>query len=291
MEEFSPIRIGITGSIGMGKSTITKQLLKLGFPVFDADKAVHHLYSENGDAVEPIRSVFPSAIVDNTVSRPDLMKIIMSDPNALQQVEKIVHPLVIAQRRSFYDKAIARKSLFVIYDIPLLYEKFDQYKDEVDYVIVVSCDEHTQRNRVMNRPGMTMEKFQNILSRQVSDEYKRSHADYVIYTNYAGYSEGRHQLAHVIQDIVLNKEAERFKLWKETHTYKYTRPSIHLFNTRDSIQFDAVVFDLDETLSQMRPTIRFANEQLLDVVRKKMPVTYQKYGPNFIDLLKVEMAR
>lgn len=153
--QFSTLQIGLTGSIGMGKSSVSKQLMKLGFPVFDADKEVHTLYASGGLAVEPIRDLFPDAIAeDNSVNRSKLMEIIMNNSSCLQDIERIVHPLVIKGRQSFYKKCNAEGQFLVVYDIPLLFENRANY--EVDYIIVVTADAETQRTRVLSRPGERM---------------------------------------------------------------------------------------------------------------------------------------
>lgn len=256
----SPIQVALTGSIGMGKSTVTKQLRKLGFPVFDADEAVHQLYSSGGEAVEPLQQLFPSAIVDNAVDRKSLMEVIMKDHTAIKQIEAIVHPLVIAKRQDFFETARQRGSFIVAYDIPLLFENRKQYV--VDYVIVVSADPETQRQRVLKRPGMTEDKFLSILARQVPDEEKRKAADFVILTNYPGFSEGRSQLAATLNAIIA-REPEKWQAWQHHHAHRDS------FASRSG--FDAMVFDLDDTLVPANPPIRAALTKLTEFSEQYMP--------------------
>eukprot|EP01031_Cornospumella_fuschlensis_P042816 gene42816-52318_t len=172
-----PITIGLTGSIGMGKSTIAKQFIRLGVPVFDADLAVHELYSKGGEAVEPLTSLFPDiTTVDGAIDRAKLSKVVLSDPSSLKLIESIVHPLVSQKRDVFLENARTAQQLMVVYDIPLLFENRHLYT--LDYVVVVSASAETQKKRVLERPNMTEEKLAVILSKQVADEQKRALADY-----------------------------------------------------------------------------------------------------------------
>lgn len=168
--------LGLTGSIGMGKTTTADMFRDAGVAVWDADATVHRLYSRNGAAVEAIRAVFPKAIVDDAVSRAELRVIIQSDLAALGTLESIVHPLVAADRERFRTE---QKGL-IVFDIPLLFET--SANDWLDAVLVVSVDEETQRERVFSRDGMTEDLFNDILSRQISDKEKRERADFVIET-------------------------------------------------------------------------------------------------------------
>jgi dephospho-CoA kinase len=306
-DDYKLIRIGVTGSIGMGKSTVTNQFRRLGFPVFDADEIVHRLYSENGDAVEPLRAAFPTAINadNNSVNRNELMKLVMSNVSVLHEIEKIVHPLVRQKRAEFTSEAKSNHYLIVVYDIPLFFEKHDEHGKEVDYVIVVSCDENTQRERVLKRPNMTTEKYHAILAKQLSDDYKRSHADYVIYTNYPGYVEGKAQLATVLEDILDRKEKDAFLQWR---SYRAGVPSVTsslpssvslscsqsnsgTITTIDGL-YDAVIFDLDETLCATLKPIEEGWKNLFSVMKAKMPHTLAKFGQNqeeLMNYIKTEM--
>eukprot|EP01033_Poteriospumella_lacustris_P008208 gene8208-5912_t len=276
-----PIKIGLTGSIGMGKSTITKQLRRLGFPVFDADEAVHQLYAQGGKAVEPLRRLFPDAIVDDSVNRKALMEVIMARPEAIKDIEHVVHPLVIDERQHFTENANRRGDFMIFYDIPLLFENRALYS--VDYTVVVSADAATQRQRVLSRPGMTEEKFLSILHKQVPDEEKRRQADFVIETGYSGYSEGRAQVARVLHQII-DKEKGRWLAWQAHQRELYPQGSYRPTTSerrseskenRANIRrhIDAIVFDLDDTLVPTQPPIMAALQALQEYTVEHMPQT------------------
>lgn len=170
-------RLGLTGSIGMGKSTTAKIFAAEGCAVWDADAAVHRLYSVGGLAVTPMAAVFPKAVIDGAVSRDVLKEIIGADPMALAKIEQIVHPLVAADRAQF---AEASTSDILVFDIPLLFEKGSE--DMMDAVVVVTVDEATQRARVLERGTMTEAQFETIKAKQMPDVEKRARADYVVTT-------------------------------------------------------------------------------------------------------------
>lgn len=169
--------LGLTGSIGMGKSTTAAMFADEGIPVWDADAAVHRLYAKNGAAVSQIGHIFPDAIVDGAVSREKLKEIISDDPSALTKIEKIVHPLVAAERQTFIDE---NDVPLVVLDIPLLFET--RAEDWLTSVLVVTAPQDVQKNRILSRPGMTEAQFDMIISRQMPDTEKRTRADHVIET-------------------------------------------------------------------------------------------------------------
>ena len=167
--------LGLTGSIGMGKSTTAQMFRDLGVPVWDADAAVHRLYGAGGAAVGPVGALCPDAVVTGAVDRGVLKTWLAADPSRLAQLEAVVHPLVAADRAAFIAQADAP---LVVLDIPLLFETGAQ----VDTVLVVSAPPDVQRARVLARGGMTDAQLDLILSRQMPDADKRARADYVIET-------------------------------------------------------------------------------------------------------------
>ncbi len=169
--------LGLTGSIGMGKSTTAQMFHDEGIPVWDADAAVHALYAKGGAAVDVIRKVLPDAIVDDTVSRDVLNDMIAADPGVIGKLEKIVHPLVADHRQQFLD---IQQGPLVVLDIPLLFEtNADKW---LSSVLVVTAPADVQKSRVLARPGLTEEQFNTILARQTPDAEKRARADHIIET-------------------------------------------------------------------------------------------------------------
>jgi len=176
----TPLLIGLTGSVGMGKSETAKMFARLGLPVYDADAAVRKLYAEGGAAVGAIGKAFPGAVKNGAVDRQALSQIIAQEKTALQRLEEIVHPLARGLRRAFLEKASADGAPMAVLDIPLLFETGSE--KDMDVVVVVSAPEDVQRARVFERPGMTEEKFAAISARQIPDSEKRAKADFVIDT-------------------------------------------------------------------------------------------------------------
>jgi len=172
------IVLGLTGSIGMGKSTTAKMFMEEGVPVHDADEAVHRLYA--GVAAPLIEARFPGVVVNGVVDREKLSAAVIGKPEALHDLEKIVHPLVRADADAFLARHRAAGAPVVLLDIPLLFETGG--RERVDQVVVVTALAQEQRARVLARPGMTEEKFAAILSRQVPDAQKRAQADHIIDT-------------------------------------------------------------------------------------------------------------
>jgi dephospho-CoA kinase len=170
--------LGLTGSIGMGKSTTAAIFAQAGCAVWDADAAVHRLYAAGGAAVVPLQQAFPSAIVDGAVSREALKQILAADPAAFAQLEAIVHPLLAADRQMFKDTAT---SDILVFDIPLLFETGGEAA--MNAVACVRVDAATQRARVLERGTMTEAQFEQILAKQMPIDEKSARADYVIETD------------------------------------------------------------------------------------------------------------
>lgn len=173
------MRIALTGSIGMGKSTVAAMFERAGVPVFDADAVVRSLQGPGGALVERIGQSFPGTVANGLLDRDRLAAIVLEDAEKLAELERIVHPAVRDARQAFIDKN--REALAVLFDIPLLFETGGA--TEFDKVIVVSAPANIQRSRVLSRPGMTEEKLDAILQRQMPDEEKRARADFVIDTS------------------------------------------------------------------------------------------------------------
>jgi dephospho-CoA kinase len=174
------IVVGLTGSIGMGKSNAAQGLRRLGVPVHDADGAVHKLMGPGGRAVRKVAEIFPQALADNRIDRKILGDLVFGDTPALRRLEALIHPLVRQSSRAFLAAARRRRARIAVLDIPLLYESGAE--KSVDAVIVVSAPKQIQRQRVMARSGMTEEKFRAIVERQVPDAEKRRRADYIVLT-------------------------------------------------------------------------------------------------------------
>lgn len=173
--------LGLTGSIGMGKSAVASMFARLGVPVLDADAVVRDLYSPGGAAVAPVDAAFPGCLAaDGSVDRAELGARVVGDSAALDRLNAIVHPLVEAERKRWLESALAKGERLAVLDVPLLFETGGDAT--VDAVAVASAPADAQRARVLARPGMTEQKFEGILSRQMPDAEKRSRADFVIDT-------------------------------------------------------------------------------------------------------------
>lgn len=172
------ILLGLTGSIGMGKSTVAAMFAARGVPVFDADAEVHRLQGPGGELVEAIEQVFPGTTGPDGVDRAKLSEAVLGDREKLRALEELIHPAVGLSRAAFLEEH--RDARMVLFDIPLLYEKTGDAG--LDAVIVVSAPAEAQRERVLRRPGMTAEKFEHILGLQMPDAEKRARADFVIDT-------------------------------------------------------------------------------------------------------------
>ncbi len=183
--------LGLTGSIGMGKSTTAQMFVQEGCALWDADAAVHRLYSRGGAAVEPMRSVFPQAIVDGAVSRDALKRIISENPETLKRIEAIVHPLVAMDRAQFRQDADAD---ILVFDIPLLFETGGDAA--MDAVACVSVPAEVQKDRVMARGTMTAEQFDQIRAKQMPNDEKCARSDFVIVTDTLDHARAQ------VQDIV-----------------------------------------------------------------------------------------
>ena len=175
-----PFLLGLTGSIGMGKSTTAQMFRDAGVPVWDADATVHVLYSAGGAAVAAIAAMFPDAVVDGAVDRARLKAQIAADKGALKRLEAVVHPLVAAHRAGFVAGAAAMGATLLVLDIPLLFET--GANRQMDATLVVTAPPEVQRARVLERPGMTEAHLATILARQMPDAEKHARADHVIET-------------------------------------------------------------------------------------------------------------
>ena len=196
-----PYILGLTGSIGMGKSAVAAMFQGLGVPVFDADAAVHELQGPDGALLEPIERAFPGTTGPLGVDRQKLGAAVFGNPEALARLEAIVHPEVGEMRRAFLADNAGQP--LIVFDIPLLYEKTGQHG--LDAVVVVSAPAEMQRQRVLARPGMTEEKFERILALQVPDAEKRRLADHVIDTG-TSMAETRHAVQRLVHAIIAEKQ-------------------------------------------------------------------------------------
>ncbi len=195
------IKIGLTGSIGMGKSTTGQMFVELGCPLHDADATVHRLYKEK--AVPLIEETFPGTTNEDGVDRQALAKVVLNDDAAMKKLESIIHPLVHEEERAFFELAMSDGADCVVLDIPLLFET--NATARCDVIVVVSAPEDIQRERVLARPDMSVEKFEAIKARQMPDAEKRKRADYVIETG-NGMIEAKEQVARIVEELKSKKK-------------------------------------------------------------------------------------
>lgn len=193
------ILLGLTGSIGMGKSTTTAMFADLGALVWNADEAVHRLYAPGGAAVEPVGAAFPGVVVDGAVDRTRLAEALGRDETAFRRLEAIVHPLVAQGRAADLEAARASGVKLAVLDIPLLFETGGDA--HVEAVVVVTADPDIQAERVLARPGMTRDRLEAILARQLPDSEKRARADFIIDTG-RGLEAARAEVAAVVQTVL-----------------------------------------------------------------------------------------
>lgn len=190
------LKLGLTGSIATGKSTVLTAFADLGVPTFSSDEAVHELY--RGAAVAPVEAAFPGVAVDGVIDRDRLSRQLLDHPTRLQQLEAIVHPLVRARIRGFLSDAAANGAPLAVVDIPLLFENGVDWG--LDAVIVTAVDEAEQRRRALARPGMTVEKLDAILARQLPQAEKVKRATYIIDTS-ATIAATRQTVAELVQRL------------------------------------------------------------------------------------------
>ena len=189
--------LGLTGSIGMGKSTTAKLFTEAGVPVYDADAAVHKIYE--GEAAPAVEAAFPGTTAGGKVDRAKLSARVVHDQAAIKQLEQIVHPMLGASRKKFLDEAEASGAPVVVMDIPLLFETGGEKR--VDAVVVVSTDAATQRERILARGTMTNEALDGILARQLPDAEKRKRADFVVDTSH-GLDPVRTAISDILAEVV-----------------------------------------------------------------------------------------
>ena len=189
--------LGLTGSIGMGKSTTAKLFAEAGVPVYDADATVHKVYED--EAVAPVEAAFPGSTSDGKVDRQKLSAIVVGDTDAIKRLEAIVHPLLRRHQQEFLDAAEQAGAPVAVLDVPLLYETGGDTR--VDAVVVVTTAPHVQRERILARDNMTADKLDAILLRQMPDAEKRRRADFVVDTSH-GLDPVRRQIADILREVV-----------------------------------------------------------------------------------------
>lgn len=193
-----PFIIGLTGGIGMGKSTAAKILNGFGLPVYNADRAIHDLLRKGGKGVKPVAKLFPEALKRGAMDRKIIGQSVFHHPAKLKRLEKILHPLVHKIEKDFLNQAQTKKAAAVILEIPLLFETGADKR--CDIVICVTAPKHVQKTRVLIRKHMTKERFKAILARQMPDAEKRKKADYVVQTG-KGYVDTRRQLSKIMDEL------------------------------------------------------------------------------------------
>ena len=192
------LKIGLTGSIGMGKTETGKIFSELGLPLYDADAAVHKLYGPGQKGSEKIKEKFPNSInPDGSVNRESLSAEVLADPEKIKSLESIIHPLVGEDREVFFEKNAKAKA--IVLDIPLLFETGGE--KFVDIVIVVDAPREIQEERVLSRPNMTKEKFENIMAQQIPNNVKKKKADFIVDTSIS-IEDARNQVANIVKKII-----------------------------------------------------------------------------------------
>ena len=192
------LKIGLTGSIGMGKTATGKIFSELGLPVYDADAAVHKLYGAGQKGSEKIKEKFPNSInPDGSVNRESLSTEVLGDPEKIKSLENIIHPLVGEDRKVFFDENAKAKA--VVLDIPLLFETGGE--KFVDYIVVVDAPREIQEERVLSRPNMTKEKFEKIIIQQIPNHEKKKKADFIVDTSIS-IEDARNQVANIVKKII-----------------------------------------------------------------------------------------
>ncbi|MBI1980812.1 MAG: dephospho-CoA kinase [Methylocystis sp.] len=195
------LRVGLTGSIGMGKSTTADMFRAEGIAVLDSDQLVHELY--RGPAALEIERVFPGVVVDGAVDRQRLAARVLNDPSALKRLENIVHPMVWAARDALVEERRRKGDRIVVFDIPLLFETGAE--KDFDAIVVATAVEDVQKTRVLARKGMTAEKFASILSKQTPDSEKRARADFVVHTD-KGLDAAREEVRNILKALKAHLE-------------------------------------------------------------------------------------
>ncbi len=201
-----PLVIGLTGSIGMGKTETAKLFAELGIPVFDSDSAVHRIYDIGGAAVPLIEKNFPDTVSDGRVDRAALRARVSSDKSALDRLNALIHPLIFAERDAFLKRSERAGAEMVVLDTPLLFETGAHR--QVDVIVVASAPHEVQRRRVLSRPGMTRALLDSILAKQVPDEEKRAQAHFVVVTD-KGRDHARDQVEMIVAALKDRLRANR----------------------------------------------------------------------------------